>query len=217
MGITKLSFFNYIKKKDIITLLKYVEKQGGIREEWENDTIFLYKYYQQLLGSDFEPVTILQYIYLFVPKKYSKISTITLNGSIQELRAAVIKHEEAYQVHSIGNHYMFEVLEEIEGFNLVKTRSEVWIEALNMQNFLEIYRFWSPSWERMRAVGKFSTPEIIYTMELRRIGSRVIIIEAKEKNGVPVQGKAIMRMQRAINLKLKEMRKRQRENCLNIN
>lgn len=213
MKVTKLSFFRYIRKKDIVVLLKYLENYSydELHLEDINEAAFLYTYYKRILESSFEPLTVIQYIYLFLPQKYARISTISLSDNIQELKSTVLKHEEAYAIKQIGNHQMFAVLEEIEGFRLLKTRSDVWLEAIDMQNFLSIYRYWSPSWERMRAVGKFSTPEIDFTMELRRIGSRVIIIEAKERSGVAVTGKPLMRMQRAINQKQKELRQRERE------
>lgn len=163
------------------------------------------------MNSNFQPLTVLQYIYLFLPQKYERVSTISLSCGIQDIKSLLLKHEEAYRVKRIGNHPMFEVLEEIEGFELLTTRSSVWLEALDMQNFLSIYRYWSPSWERMRAVGKILTPEIEFTMELRRIGSRVIIIEAKKRGGLVVGSKSLIRMQGAINQKQKELRQRERE------
>ncbi len=208
MRITELNFFKFLKQSDIICLLNYIEDNKQIMEEERiTEAKFLFHYFKYRYNNDFEPLTALKYVYMYCPKKYVGLPMLSLSLSVDKMRMHVNKYDYVYAVQELGAHPYFKALEAIKGFRQIKTREEAWLEAITKNFFIDAFRFWQPSWIERRAIFCYDNDGDELVLVLRRISYKIIITEAKSKNGELIDVRTINRLQSMIDLITKEVNK----------
>ncbi len=205
--LSNLTFFKFIRKSDIISLVNYYKNnQDDIHSDYLNEAQFLYGYFKNYLGTDFNVILVLEYVYLYCPKRFQNAPVLRLRICISELNNIVDKHKGVYNVKSIGEHKVFSVLNKVENFKLLATREMVWCEAVVMQNFLDHYCFWPPSWTKQRALFHVIFKAKDITIAVSRVGLKVTVVEAQGINGVLITKNEINDIQSIIDKAIKNQR-----------
>lgn len=199
--VTHLVFFKDLIYSEIIVLLNYIEKnEEEITKNWVNDTKFLYDYYRDSYGEEFESFIVLKFIYLYLPRKNKLLPKLKLSISFKEMEELVEEFDLVYELHSSGKHEVFEALKDLHNCTLLDSRDKVWLEALTMNNFLDTYSIGTLSWKSQRGMCHFKVEGEDYTIAFRRIAFRLIIIEAKGKDGVEVTNNIMNSIQSKVDI-----------------
>lgn len=199
--VTHLSFFKDLIYSEIIGLLNYIEKnEKDIVNNWLNDSKFLYDYYRVSYGGKFEPVTVLKYIYLYSPRKSKSLPKLKLFISLKEMQKLVEKFDPVYELNTSGRHEVFHALKDLHNCTLLDNRDKVWLEALTMNNFLDAYSIGTPNWKVQRGLCNYKIEGEVYTVAFRRIAFRLIVIEAKAKNGIEATVGTINKIQSQVDI-----------------
>lgn len=208
MRITDFNFFKFLKQSDIVHLINYVEDNRFLIEEEKIDEIkFLYEFFRIKYGEEFNPITVLKYIYMFMPKKYVGLSTLRLSLTQQEMQKYVVRYKEVYDVKIIGEGNLFDDIGELKSFRQIKTRQDVWVEIINTNVFLEAYRFWQPSWVERRAIFSCETKGATFLIALRKVGYKIIVSEVQSVNNSSVDISVVNRIQELVNAATKKSKK----------
>lgn len=209
MRITELNFFKFLKQADIVCLINYVEDNRFLLETDSVDEVqFLFEFFQRKYGNEFNPVTVLKYIYMFVPKRRTGLSSLKLTLTIAEMQEFITRYQHFYNVESIGEGALYKEINQLEQFRQIRTRQEVWLEAIETNVFLEAYRFWPPSWKERRAIFSYKNRGMVYLVALRKVGYKLIVSEVKSVNGGTVDILIVNKIQNTIDTVVKQHTKR---------